>query len=106
MTHPDIDLSKFVKNERANEWRVVMTITGTIVETVEADSEAEAREKAFRLIESGDIEVYSNDDGIMVSVDRVMRERPMYLVRRGSEKMQTTDPQPGDEPRQPDERGF
>lgn len=107
MTHsPTIDLSKFVKNERANEWRVTISVTGSVEETVTASSKDEAIDKVHAMIEAGQIEASSSDYDVSFDIDYARPSSPLYLVRRDGQNIQVSHPKPGDEPRQPDERGF
>lgn len=102
----EIDLSKYVKIERKGEWRVAISVSGNIQETISAGSASEAVEKAFAMIENGEMEVMSSDYGVSFDVDGAVQEPDMYLVRRNGRDLRTTRVLPGDEPRQLNEGGF
>ncbi|OJU66195.1 MAG: hypothetical protein BGO05_10130 [Rhizobiales bacterium 63-7] len=95
----------FSVNERAGEYRVPFVVTGSIETTINADSLEEARAKASAMTEDEEFGL-ELDQADYVSVDYVSACRPMYRVTREGKAMQVSHLLPGDEPRQPDERGF
>ncbi|MFN4296752.1 MAG: hypothetical protein ACK4FB_07900 [Brevundimonas sp.] len=106
MTDPQaIDLTKFEKDDRTGHWEVVITLTGEVRETVKADTKEEARAKVEKMITDGEFELMS-DEVEDAKIDLLYPSWPMYLVTREGRPMQVSHVQPGDEPRQRDERGF
>ncbi|MDX1222740.1 hypothetical protein GOL85_13505 [Sinorhizobium medicae] len=95
----------FIADERPGEYEVTFSVHGTIHMTIKADSFEEAKEKAAAMAEDEEfgLELDEADD---VSAGWVCKTPPMFLVTRGGRSMQVSHLQPGDEPRQPDERGF
>ncbi|WYK05436.1 hypothetical protein DWF04_005890 [Cereibacter sphaeroides f. sp. denitrificans] len=85
-------------------------VVGYATITVEADSQEEAVAKVGEAIDA-----MWDDNGDLIELDeiddidtrpRVRKEPDMYLVTRDGRPMRVSHLQPGDEPRQPDERGF
>ncbi|MQX89173.1 hypothetical protein [Sinorhizobium meliloti] len=95
----------FIANERPGEYEATFSVRGTIRVTIKAGSLEEARAKAGAMTEDEEfgLELDEADD---VSVNWVGRPLPMFLVTRDGRKMKVSHLQPGDFPRQPDERGF
>ncbi|MDX0318735.1 hypothetical protein GOC38_13880 [Sinorhizobium meliloti] len=95
----------FIADERPGEYEATFSVRGTIRVTIKAGSLAEARAKADAMTEDEEfgLELDEADD---VSVNWVGRPLPMFLVTRDGRKMKVSRLQPGDLPRQPDERGF
>ncbi|RVG60002.1 hypothetical protein [Sinorhizobium meliloti] len=95
----------FVADERPGEYEATFSVRGTIRVTIKAASLEEARAKADAMTEDEEfgLELEEADD---VSLDKVGKTRPMFLVTRDGRSMQVSHLQPGDLPRQPDERGF
>ncbi|MDE3771556.1 hypothetical protein I7G86_07390 [Sinorhizobium meliloti] len=95
----------FIADERPGEYEATFSVRGTIRVTIKAGSVEEARAKADAMTEDEEfgLELDEADD---VSVNWVGRPLPMFLVTRDGKKMKVSRLQPGDLPRQPDERGF
>lgn len=95
----------FIADERPGEYEATFSVRGTIRVTIKAASLEEARAKADAMTEDEEfgLELDEADD---VSVNWVGRPLPMFLVTRDGKKMKVSRLQPGDLPRQPDERGF
>lgn len=95
----------FIANERPGEYEATFSVRGTIRVTIKAGSLEEARAKADAMTEDEEfgLELDEADD---VSVNWIGRPLPMFLVTRDGKKMKVSRLQPGDVPRQPDERGF
>ncbi|RVO33126.1 hypothetical protein CN093_28640 [Sinorhizobium meliloti] len=95
----------FIADERPGEYEATFSVRGTIRVTIKAGSLEEARAKADAMTEGEEfgLELDEADD---VSVNWVGRPLPMFLVTRDGKKMKVSRLQPGDFPRQPDERGF
>ncbi|ASP63358.1 hypothetical protein [Sinorhizobium meliloti] len=95
----------FIADERPGEYEATFSVRGTIRVTIKAGSLEEARAKADAMTEDEEfgLELDEADD---VSVNWVGRPLPMFLVTRDGKKMKVSRLQPGDLPRQPDERGF
>ena len=94
----------------SRSYRARVSVEGYITIEVEADSQEEAEAKV-----SAEIERMWDADGDMIELDEIdsidndpsIRKEPdMYLVTRDGRPMRVSRLQPGDEPRQPDERGF
>lgn len=98
----------FRRNEKANEYEVRFAVRGEITETLTAASPEEAREKARQREREILDETFGRvlDAFQDVRVAGVYKSRPMFLVLRDGQPMQTTHLHPGDLPREPDERGF
>lgn len=97
--------SDFSVDEKPGEYSARFEARGEIEVTIRASSEAEAREMAEAMIDGGEIELAA-DDMDEVRVIAVRRARPMYRVLCDGRKMQKSNLEPGDMPREPDERGF
>ncbi|MDW9473181.1 hypothetical protein GOA69_12495 [Sinorhizobium meliloti] len=95
----------FIADERPGEYEATFSVRGTIHVTVKAESLEEARAKAAAMTEDEEFGL-ELDEADHVSLDRVFKTRPMFLVTRDGRSMQVSHLQPGDLPRQPDERGF
>ncbi|MQW28455.1 hypothetical protein GHK69_24185 [Sinorhizobium meliloti] len=95
----------FIADERPGEYEATFSVRGTIRVTIKAESLDEARAKADAMTEDEEfgLELDEADD---VSLNWVGKTRPMYLVTREGRTMQVSRLEPGDLPRQPDERGF
>ncbi|RVJ77590.1 hypothetical protein [Sinorhizobium meliloti] len=95
----------FIADERPGEYEATFSVRGTVRVTIKAGSLEEARAKADGMTEDEEfgLELDEADD---VSVNWVGRPLPMFLVTRHGRKMKVSHLQPGDLPRQPDERGF
>ncbi|MDW9823103.1 hypothetical protein GOC19_02980 [Sinorhizobium meliloti] len=95
----------FIADERPGEYEATFSVRGTIRVTIKAGSLEEARAKADAMTEDEEFGL-ELDDADDVSLDRVGKTRPMFLVTRDGRSMQVSHLQSGDLPRQPDERGF
>ncbi|GEC40101.1 hypothetical protein [Sinorhizobium meliloti] len=95
----------FIADERPGEYEATFSVRGTIRVTIKAGSLEKARAKADAMTQDEEfgLELDEADD---VSVNWVGRPLPMFLVTRDGKKMKVSRLQPGDVPRQPDERGF
>jgi hypothetical protein len=100
-----IDASKFKKNERPNEYEARFSVSGYISVTFKAGSPEEAKLKAEAMLDDEEFGL-ELDDVSDVSLDHMMKTRPLFLVTRSGQKMQTSWLKEGDEPREADERGF
>lgn len=102
-TKPDPTL--FSVNERPREWLVQVRITGALTLPIQADSEEEAEKKADAIISANDFEP-DLDEIDEADIRGVYKSPPLYRALRDGEKIQTSHLQPGDQPREPDDRGF
>ncbi|MCY1235571.1 hypothetical protein D9M68_150740 [compost metagenome] len=95
----------FIADERPGEYEARFAVSGTVHVTIKAGSLEEARAKADAMAEDEEfgLELDEADD---VSVRWVGKSATMFLVTRDGQKMQVSRLEPGDLPRQPDERGF
>lgn len=105
--HPNPEL--FSRDDRPREYRVVLSVTGTIRRIIEADNLEEAQAKARQLADE-----IKDDAGLCDMLDEIERVRidlvrkalPVYRVLRDGEPWQVTHLKETDIPREPDERGF
>jgi hypothetical protein len=101
------DSSIFSVNEKPREYTAYIKVEGIVEISVEADSPEEARRLAEAEVEKiendGYVEVDRPD---VIELERVRKDAPMYRVIREGKMMQVSHLDPGDLPRQPDERGF
>ncbi|OCP36764.1 hypothetical protein [Ensifer sp. LC163] len=95
----------FIADERPGEYEATFEVRGTIRVTIKAESLQEAEAKAEVMAEDDEFGL-ELDEADEVSVNWVSRPLPMFLVTRDGRKMKVSRLQPGDVPRQPDERGF
>jgi hypothetical protein len=98
----------FSVNLRAGEFKIRFRVRGEIEMTINADSLEDARAKAEAMIEEDDdddfgLELTDVDD---ISISDVYPEGKLYRVLRDGRKMQVSLLKTGDQPREPDERGF
>lgn len=100
-----LDKGLFSVNERPREYEVRFSVRGEIHATVTADSIEDARRKAEAMTEDDDFGL-DLDKAEEVSVGHIWKSKPMYRVMRDGRPMQTSHLEPGDLPREPDERGF
>jgi len=96
---------EFSVNERQDEYQVTFRVRGTIHLEIKASSLEEAKEKARSMCEDENFGL-ELDEADEVDVDFVRKSPPMYRVTREGRKMQVSRLLSGDEPREPDERGF
>lgn len=97
----------FSQNPREREYEALIDVRGTISISLMADSQEDAQRQAKaelkRIEKDGFVELYCIDE---IEVNHVRKERPMFRVTREGKKMQVSHLDPGDLPREPDERGF
>lgn len=100
-----IDEAKFSVDEREGEYRIVISVTAEIRETIKADSLEDARTQADKLLNSDDLGdyVYDVDDAEIVTV---FKSKPMFRAWDGESKVQVSRLEDHHTPREPDERGF
>lgn len=95
----------FSVNEKEGEFNIMFTVTGTVRTTIQAADLAEARQKAREMADADDFDL-DLDEADSVDVSHVYKSARMFRVTREGGKVQTSHLQPGDLPREPDERGF
>lgn len=96
-----MDLSNFYRNDHSDEYEVTVEVRATVTETVKAASAEEARQIIEGRIKDNNLEVYGQDID-RAEVSDIRRPATMYLIHRpGTNVSGTTNPQPGDEPRDP-----
>ena len=99
--------AEFSRNDREREYEARIDVRGTISLSLKADSQEDAQRQAEAEIERIEKEGFVELDGIdEIEIDHVRKERPMFRVTREGKKMQVSHLDPGDLPREPDERGF
>jgi hypothetical protein len=97
----------FSRNDREGEYTARVTVRGTLSISIKADSIEDARRQADAELEKIERDGYVEIDDIEeLELDRVTKDAPMYRVIRDGKAMQVSHLDPGDRPRQPDERGF
>lgn len=107
MTEQAPDPAAFSKVEFPGVYKVEIKVTGTIYIEIEADSPEEAKAKAREAAEQVETDDEAELDAITdARAVGVMRKSSLYRVLRNGHKMQVSRLSAGDEPREPDERGF
>lgn len=98
-----MDLNAFYRDDRPGEFEVEIDVTATVREVVKADSLEAARVKVLAMIDAEEIDI----DGADIETADVVRCRktpPMFCITRpGTSVVAVSHPQPGDEPRLPNE---
>jgi hypothetical protein len=100
-----IDKSLFSVKEREGEYYATFHVEGEIRVQIKASSKEDAQAKAEAMLEDDDFG-QELDEVTNADVSYVWKAQPMYRVTRDGEKMQVSRLEAGDEPREPDERGF
>jgi hypothetical protein len=95
----------FSKDEKPGEYCVRFKVKGEILITIKADNIAAAQEKAEDMLEDEDFGL-ELDEATDVSIRHVYKSPAMFRVLRNGKTMQVTRLEPGDQPREPNERGF
>ncbi len=99
------DEALFSKNERLGEFEAIFRISGEVRMTIKADDLEAA--KAQARVRSEDEEFgLELDETTDVQLSYVRKVPAMFRVTRGGRKMQVSHLLEGDEPREPDDRGF
>jgi hypothetical protein len=100
-----MDDSLFRKDTYPGEFEARFSVRGSVTRRIKAASAKEAEDAAWAMIEDEDdfLEVDEADD---VRLDGIAPRTPMYLITRDGKSMRVSRLQEGDEPREPDERGF
>lgn len=90
---------------RPKEFVARFRIVAEVTETIEADDIDAALAKAKAMTETFEFAVDPQD---VEEVDylSVRKSQPMYFVTRDGKKMKVSHLEAGDEPRDPDERGY
>lgn len=98
----------FSLNEKPGDYTATFEVSGTISFHIKADSQEDAQRQA-----EAELERIENDSYVEInSIDeadlrRVTKDRAMYRVMREGKAMQVSHLQPGDLPREPDDKyGF
>lgn len=102
------DPAMFSVNERDGEYYARFTVEGEIVIRIKASDLESAKAQAKQLLDGddGDDKFLELDDVNDVRLQYVGKELKMYRVTREGRSMQVARLEPGDLPREPDERGF
>lgn len=107
MTDQTPDPAAFSKVDFPGVYNVEIQVTGTIYIEIEADSPEEAKTKAHEAAEQFETDDEAELDEITdARAVGVMRKPSLYRVLHNGHKMQVSRLSAGDEPREPDERGF
>jgi len=95
----------FTKDEKPGEYEVRFRVTGRISMPFVAESKEDAMAQAEKMMddETFGLDLDAVDD---VHVDYIYKSPAMYRVVRNGVKMQVSHLQPGDKPRDPEDRGF
>ena len=98
----------FSVNDRPREYEVRIRIEGEMRRTIKADSLEEAEAQAEKIADdiAEDRETAELDEVDDVEVSSCRRARPMFRVMRDGNAYQVSHLEPGDLPREPDDRGF
>lgn len=98
----------FSVNSRPGEYEIRIRVEGEIRRTIKAGSLEEAEAQAEKIADdiAEDREAAELDDVEDVEVASCSRARPMFRVMRDGKPFQVSRLNPGDLPREPDERGF
>ncbi len=96
----------FSVNERSNQYQVQFKVLGYVTDTIEADSEADARDKAQQMAHEGPDWGVDLDKGAEITVAYIVKQPPLYRVLRGEQVMQVSRLLPGDKPREPTTYDF
>lgn len=98
----------FSVNDRPREYVVRINVEGVIRRTIKANSQEEADALAEKIGDdiAAERETVELDEVDEARVAYCGRAHPMYRVTRNGEKYQVSRLEPGDLPREPDERGF
>ena len=98
-----MDLNAFYRDDRPGEYEVEVEVVATVYETVKADSPEDARAKIETQLERNEIDVYGSDFE-QARIVRCRKTPPMFCITRpGTSVVAVSHPQPGDEPRLPNE---
>lgn len=108
MTGQRPDPKDFSKDERPREYRVTITVEARLTTTLHADSEDDANRQAPDLAKKFEYDPleFEADEIDVLSVGPAIKFGPLYRVTRDGTKCQVKRLRPGDQPREPDERGF
>ncbi|MCK1520246.1 hypothetical protein [Bradyrhizobium sp. 17] len=93
----------FSCNEKPGEYTAKIEVKGVISIPIKAESQEDAQRQAEAELERIEKEGYVEINGIdEIDLQYVTKDRPMYRVTRGGERMQVSHLRPGDLPRDPD----
>lgn len=96
-----MDLSQFYRDDHADEFEVTVEVRATVIETVKAATEEEARTIIEKRLDDRDLDVYGPDIW-QADISSCRRPATIYLITRpGTTISGTSHPQPGDLPRDP-----
>ncbi len=101
-----IDASLFKVNPQEGQYIVRVDVEGYVEIDLTADSEDAARAEVEEMIGRDDDCIAEIEEITIATISRVRKKPKMYLVLRDGAKMQTSHLEPGDLPREPDDRGF
>lgn len=98
------DLQRFSSDERKDRWNVWIEVHTQWPEEITAATAEEALAKVESLIAANSLDVVAEPGDFRVV--RVRSQPPIYRVLRDGLALRVSHVQPGDQPREPDERGF
>jgi hypothetical protein len=101
-----IDPSLFKVDQREGQYTVRVRVEGNIEIELTAESEEAAKAEVQQMIDDDHDDLAELEDVVYASIRCVTKKPPMYLVVRNGQKMRTSHLEPGDLPREPDDRGF
>ena len=99
------NINGFFENTKPDEYEARFSVSGEVRMNIKASSLEEAKKKAEAMLDDEEFGI-ELDEVSDASVDYVWKTKPMFLVNRGGKKMQVSLLLSGDQPREPDERGF
>lgn len=107
-TKPDTtpDPALFSINPRDGEYSARFKFSGSVTVSIKAESWADADAMARAMEEDFEALDISAQDIEQAHLQHTAETQPMFRVLRDGKAYQVSHLKPGDEPRDPDERGF
>lgn len=97
----------FSRDDKLGEYTAEIAVRGKISISIKAESREDAQRKAAAEVDRIEKEGYVEIDDIQdIDLRHMSEDRPMYRVTREGKPMQVSHLEPGDLPREPDQRGF
>lgn len=97
----------FSRDDKPGEYTAEIEVRGRISISIKAESKEDAQRQAEAELDRMEKEGYAEIDDIHdIDLVRMTKDRPMYRVTREGKPWQVSHLEPGDLPREPDQRGF
>ncbi|RKQ95458.1 hypothetical protein [Maricaulis maris] len=97
----------FQRDEQTGLFYATVRFSGSARIRIQADDAEDARQQAENITAAPDPSGWLGPDDVdEAEVDRITPAPTMYLITRNGKPMKATWLEPGDLPREPDERGF